>query len=131
MIKYTSKQEMTKILKQITNADCVVEIDFTNVDDLQMYFHQIYKTIPIPPEEKETILTVQYIDVMRDPCYLDGEKMFFILRNFDKFVQKNYGQAMRIIEIFNEYIIPFWTREIVKCMVNEKIRDYRVYYTKS
>lgn len=101
-----------------------VEIDGKNLPTLEEYFPIISKLcgFPIPARSWDG-----YNDWMTDFSWINEKDIVIVIYNFEHFLQKDPSAKVKVIEKFQNNILPWWEKDVLNHVVEGKTKKFVVY----
>ena len=127
-VTFIAKEQSEK-LKTETKDAFVVIIDGSKIDSWSEYWDCIATAFSFPelPEYMEPDYH-SYYDLMTDLSWIDNKSIVIIIENANEFLKNEYDLKNTIVKNFNEYLLPFWEKEVEITVVNGQKRNFCVYF---
>ena len=58
---------------------------------------------------------------------LPDDKYIFVIKNYDDFLANNIEEKAEIEDYYENYLLPFWDKEIERVVVEGKRKDFDIY----
>ncbi|SEO94389.1 Barstar (barnase inhibitor) [Amphibacillus marinus] len=68
-----------------------------------------------------------FIDWMTDLSWIDRRCFCIVINDYENFLKEDNESKEIIIEIFEEDILPFWEKDVMKTVVNGEPRTFKLY----
>ena len=69
-----------------------------------------------------------YYDLMTDLSWIKSKSIVLIVKNSNKFLDEDLKLRNIIIKDFNDNLLPFWEKEVLKTVVGGETRSFCVYF---
>ena len=127
-VTFIAKEQSEK-LKTETKDAFVVIIDGAKINSWSEYWDCIATAFSFPelPEYMEPDYH-SYYDLMTDLSWIDNKSIVIIIENANEFLKNEYDLKNTIVNNFNEYLLPFWEKEVEITVVNGQTRNFCVYF---
>lgn len=125
-VMYVKKEDLEKIKSYISSNDNIfgVEIDGKSCMYLADYLTNISTKFKFPIIAKGLD---GYNDWMTDLTWIDSNDIVIIINDYEEFLCLDLLSKRKVIENFEQSILPWWESEVCDCMVEGKIRKFTVY----
>lgn len=126
-VNFISKAQAEKLLQE-TNGAFIATIDGKNINSWTEYWNTISTVFSFPdlPEYMKPDYH-SYYDLMTDLSWIENRNIMLIIDNANDFFKNNLSLKNDIIKDFNEYLLPFWEKEIEYTQVNGQTKIFNVY----
>ncbi|WP_082348579.1 barstar family protein [Enterococcus sp. RIT-PI-f] len=101
----------------------IVNIQGNNIQTKKEFLELMKKKFELPDSSGWD----SYTDWMTDLSWIDNQCFCIVIEDYANFL-KNDAEAKKIvIEIFEEDILPYWQKDVMKTVVDGKPRLFNVY----
>ncbi len=125
-IIHMNQADFVEVNRQIyRNGDVFcVEINGTECKHLSEYLSDISGKLQFPTEAKSFDV---YDDWMTDLSWLDKDNIIIIVYHYADFLRQDLLAKRKIIENFEQSILPWWEVEVCNCVIDGKTKSFLVY----
>lgn len=125
-IIYVKKENLKKLKSYVYSNDNIfcVEINGKNCMCLSDYLTDISTKFKFPIIAKGLD---GYNDWMTDLTWIDLNDIVIIINDYEKFLCLDLLAKRKVIENFEQSILPWWELEVCNCVVDGRIRKFTVY----
>lgn len=127
-VNFIAKEQLEKLLTE-TNDAFMVTIDGAKIYSWSEYWNSVATAFSFP--DLPTYMKPDYhsyYDLMTDLSWIDNKSIVMIIENADEFLKNESSLKSAIIKDFNEYLLPFWEKEVSHTVVNGQTKDFCVYF---
>lgn len=126
-VNFISKAQAEKLLQE-KNGAFIATIDGKNINSWSEYWNSVATAFSFPdlPEYMQPDYH-SYYDLMTDLSWIENRRIMLIIDNANDFFKNNSSLKNDIIKDFNEYLLPFWKKEIEYTQVNGQTKIFNVY----
>lgn len=119
--------EKKKILYKFNDVKYIV-MDGKGIETYEQYFDKLWDVFnfsEIPDGWEKDYHTED--DFMTEMDELPDDKYIFIIKNYDDFLANNIEEKAEIEDYYENYLLPFWDKEIERVVVEGKRKDFDIY----
>lgn len=119
--------EKRKILYKYNDVKYIV-MDGKGIETYEQYFDKLWDVFnfsEIPDGWEKDYHTED--DFMTEMDELPDDKYIFIIKNYDDFLANNIEEKAEIEDYYENYLLPFWDKEIERVVVEGKRKDFDIY----
>lgn len=119
--------EKRKILYKYNDVKYIV-MDGKGIETYEQYFDKLWEVFnfsEIPDGWEKDYHTED--DFMTEMDELPDDKYIFIIKNYDDFLANNIEEKAEIEDYYENYLLPFWDKEIERVVVEGKRKDFDIY----
>lgn len=119
--------EKKKILYKFNDVKYIV-MDGKGIETYEQYFDKLWDVFnfsEIPDGWKKDYHTED--DFLTEMDELPDDKYIFVIKNYDDFLANNIEEKTEIEDYYENYLLPFWDKEIERVVVEGKRKDFDVY----
>lgn len=125
-IIHITSNEFKLVQKILARNDQVflAEIEGKGIATLSEYFLAISDLchFPIPARSWDG-----YEDWMTDLTWIDKKNIVIVIKNFQNFMHSETSSKNKVIKNFQNSIIPWWERDVMKYVVHGEFKTFKVY----
>lgn len=123
---YVNQKEVWKMKRKIyANDDTFcVEIDGRKCSHLADYFIEISNKFQFPTIAKGFDV---YDDWITDLTWINQDKIVVIINNYTDFLRCDLLSKKKVLELFEQSILPWWDTEVCNCVVGGIPKSFTVY----
>lgn len=122
-----SNKEFDEIKKTSQNQNTFIcEIDGSKLTDMDSYLLEFWRELRFP--NTGFVNHDAYLDWMRDLEWLDSEKYVLFILKHDLVA---YSIKNRLLQDFENIILPWWGKEVALCVVGGETKPFHVYLVNS
>ena len=123
---YTSSNDFNIIKEDLTRNNKIfwVEIDGRNISNLSEYFFSISNLciFPIPARS-----WAGYNDWKTDFTWIREDAIVIVINNFGCFLRSDLSSKVKVVEKFQNSILPWWEEDVMDHVVDGKTKKFTVY----
>lgn len=119
--------EKKKILYKFNDVKYIV-MDGKGIEIYEQYFDKLWDVFnfsEIPDGWEKDYHTED--DFLTEMDELPDDKYIFIIKNYDDFLANNIEEKAEIEDYYENYLLPFWDKEIERVVVEGKRKDFDIY----
>lgn len=119
--------EKKKILYKYNDVKYIV-MDGKGIGTYEQYFDKLWKVFnfsEIPDGWEKDYHTED--DFLTEMDELPDDKYIFVIKNYDDFLANNIEEKAEIEDYYENYLLPFWDKEIERVVVEGKRKDFDIY----
>ncbi len=119
--------EKKKILYKYNDVKYIV-MDGKGIGTYEQYFDKLWKVFnfsEIPDGWEKDYHTED--DFLTEMDELPDDKYIFVIKNYDEFLANNIEEKAEIEDYYENYLLPFWDKEIERVVVEGKRKDFDIY----
>lgn len=119
--------EKKKILYKYNDVKYIV-MDGKGIGTYEQYFDELWKVFnfsEIPDGWEKDYHTED--DFLTEMDELPDDKYIFVIKNYDDFLANNIEEKAEIEDYYENYLLPFWDKEIERVVVEGKRKDFDIY----
>ena len=119
--------EKSKILYKYNDVKYIV-MDGKGIETYEQYFDKLWEVFnfsEIPDGWEKDYHTED--DFLTEMDELPDDKYIFIIKNYDDFLANNIEEKAEIEDYYENYLLPFWDKEIERVVVEGKRKDFDIY----
>ena len=119
--------EKRKILYKYNDVKYIV-MDGKGIETYEQYFDKLWEVFnfsEIPDGWGKDYHTED--DFLTEMDELPDDKYIFIIKNYDDFLANNIEEKAEIEDYYENYLLPFWDKEIERVVVEGKRKDFDIY----
>lgn len=119
--------EKRKILYKYNDVKYIV-MDGKGIETYEQYFDKLWEVFnfsEIPDGWEKDYHTED--DFLTEMDELPDDKYIFIIKNYDDFLANNIEEKAEIEDYYENYLLPFWDKEIERVVVEGKRKDFDIY----
>lgn len=119
--------EKKKILYKFNDVKYIV-MDGKGIETYEQYFDKLWDVFnfsEIPDGWEKDYHTED--DFLTEMDELPDDKYIFVIKNYDDFLANNIEEKTEIEDYYENYLLPFWDKEIERVVVEGKRKDFDVY----
>lgn len=119
--------EKKKILYKFNDVKYIV-MDGKGIETYEQYFDKLWDVFnfsEIPDGWEKDYHTED--DFLTEMDELPDDKYIFIIKNYDDFLANNIEEKAEIEDYYENYLLPFWDKEIERVVVEGKRKDFDIY----
>lgn len=119
--------EKRKILYKYNDVKYIV-MDGKGIETYEQYFDKLWDVFnfsEIPDGWEKDYHTED--DFLTEMDELPDDKYIFIIKNYDDFLANNIEEKAEIEDYYENYLLPFWDKEIERVVVEGKRKDFDIY----
>ena len=119
--------EKEKILYKYNDVKYIV-MDGKGIGTYEQYFDKLWKVFnfsEIPDGWEKDYHTED--DFLTEMDELPDDKYIFVIKNYDDFLANNIEEKAEIEDYYENYLLPFWDKEIERVVVEGKRKDFDIY----
>ncbi len=124
ILKLSDKQ-LLELKEKVPVSNCFfVEIDGEQVNSKEMFFEIMSDKFKLPSAGSGWD---SFIDWMNDLSWISEECICLVINKYSEFLKDDLVTKVIFEEVFQEDILPFWDKEVLKTVVDGKIRPFNLY----
>lgn len=119
--------EKKKILYKYNDVKYIV-MDGKGIGTYEQYFDKLWDVFnfsEIPDGWEKDYHTED--DFLTEMDELPDDKYIFVIKNYDDFLANNIEEKTEIEDYYENYLLPFWDKEIERVVVEGKRKDFDIY----
>lgn len=119
--------EKKKILYKFNDVKYIV-MDGKGIETYEQYFDKLWDVFnfsEIPDGWEKDYHTED--DFLTEMDELPDDKYIYIIKNYDDFLANNIEEKAEIEDYYENYLLPFWDKEIERVVVEGKRKDFDIY----
>ena len=119
--------EKKKILYKFNDVKYIV-MDGKGIETYEQYFDKLWDVFnfsEIPEGWEKDYHTED--DFLTEMDELPDDKYIFVIKNYDDFLANNIEEKAEIEDYYENYLLPFWDKEIERVVVEGKRKDFDIY----
>lgn len=119
--------EKKKILYKFNDVKYIV-MDGKGIETYEQYFDKLWDVFnfsEIPDGWEKDYHTED--DFLTEMDELPDDKYIFVIKNYDDFLANNIEEKTEIEDYYENYLLPFWDKEIERVVVEGKRKDFDIY----
>ena len=119
--------ENKRILYKFNDVKYIV-MDGAGIKTYEQYFDKLWEVFAfseIPEGWKKDFHTED--DFMTEMDELPNDKYVFVIKNYDMFLSNDIAEKKEIEDYYENYLLPFWDKEVEKVVVEGKRKDFNIY----
>jgi len=119
--------EKRKILYKYNDVKYIV-MDGKGIETYEQYFDKLWDVFnfsEIPDGWEKDYHTED--DFLTEMDELPDDKYIFVIKNYDDFLANNIEEKAEIEDYYENYLLPFWDKEIERVVVEGKRKDFDIY----
>lgn len=119
--------EKRKILYKYNDVKYIV-MDGKGIETYEQYFDKLWEVFnfsEIPDGWEKDYHTED--DFLTEMDELPDDKYIFVIKNYDEFLANNIEEKAEIEDYYENYLLPFWDKEIERVVVEGKRKDFDIY----
>lgn len=119
--------EKKKILYKFNDVKYIV-MDGKGIETYEQYFDKLWEVFnfsEIPDGWEKDYHTED--DFLTEMDELPDDKYIFVIKNYDEFLANNIEEKAEIEDYYENYLLPFWDKEIERVVVEGKRKDFDIY----
>lgn len=119
--------EKKKILYKFNDVKYIV-MDGKGIETYEQYFDKLWDVFnfsEIPDGWEKDYHTED--DFLTEMDELPDDKYIFVIKNYDDFLANNIEEKAEIEDYYENYLLPFWDKEIERVVVEGKRKDFDIY----
>lgn len=119
--------EKKKILYKYNDVKYIV-MDGKGIGTYEQYFDKLWKVFnfsEIPDGWEKDYHTED--DFLTEMDELPDDKYIFVIKSYDDFLANNIEEKAEIEDYYENYLLPFWDKEIERVVVEGKRKDFDIY----
>lgn len=119
--------EKRKILYKYNDVKYIV-MDGKGIETYEQYFDKLWEVFnfsEIPDGWEKDYHTED--DFLTEMDELPDDKYIFVIKNYDDFLANNIEEKTEIEDYYENYLLPFWDKEIERVVVEGKRKDFDIY----
>jgi hypothetical protein len=124
-----SKEEFEKqrILYKFDDVKYVV-MDGAGITTYEEYFDKLWEAFGFSdiPEGWKKDYHTEY-DFLTEMDELPNDKYVFVIKNYDDFLKNNDWEKNNLEDTYENYLLPFWDKEVESVVVEGKRKDFNIY----
>lgn len=127
-VNFISKEQLAKLKTEAKDA-FVATIDGAKIYSWSEYWNSVATAFSFPdlPAYMKPDYH-SYYDLMTDLSWIDNKSIVMIIENANEFLKNESSLKSTVIKNFNEYLLPFWEKEVSHTVVNGHTKDFCVYF---
>jgi len=132
-ISLVNSQEIDSLRDQLyTHPNTwVAQIDGSRVTTWPEYTFAIQESFRFPASITDGLISHLspdgYLDWMRDLDWLDSSGYALIINHSEDFMSSDPHMRIKIMARFEDIILPYWQKDVERCMVGGKPKPFNVY----
>jgi hypothetical protein len=130
-IKNIEISDANNLIEKLKNENCyVVILNGKEIQTEKDYIDQMSKAFKFPEWDVENCYSNvnAYLDWMDDEYGFSGfQSVAVFIENYSSFLSKNQKYKEKIMDLFKNWILPFWESEVADVVVEGKPVPYNVY----
>lgn len=125
-IIYINQMEIKEIKRNVYSNDNIfcVEMDGRKCDNLSDYLTDISNKFQFPTVAKGFDV---YDDWITDLTSINKDNIVVIINNYTDFLRYDLQSKRKILNIFEQSVLPWWEAEVCNCVVGGKSKSFIVY----
>ena len=119
--------EKKKILYKFNDVKYIV-MDGKGIETYEQYFDKLWDVFnfsEIPEGWEKDYHTED--DFLTEMDELPDDKYIFVIKNYDEFLANNIEEKAEIEDYYENYLLPFWDKEVERVVVEGKRKDFDIY----
>lgn len=119
--------EKRKILYKYNDVKYIV-MDGKGIETYEQYFDKLWEVFnfsEIPDGWEKDYHTED--DFLTEMDELPDDKYIFVIKNYDDFLANNIEEKAEIEDYYENYLLPFWDKEVERVVVEGKRKDFDIY----
>lgn len=123
-----STEEEKNLKIKLSKESLITEIDGAEINSWADYWSAVSKAFSFPklPDYMKPDYH-SYYDLMTDLSWLEADNIALFIKNYNCFLKNNNALKDDIIRDFNDYLLPFWDKEVEITVVNGKRKSFCVF----
>lgn len=128
-ISYISKKEAAALKESISGDDDIffVEADGAEIQSEEDYVREMEIRLRVPYGLPPKLVLDWYVDDITRCTWIKENKIVVLIHHFDSMLVNDPKIKQRILDDFNEIILPWWEGEIVGHLVGGEPKAFLVY----
>lgn len=122
-IKFITEKELEGLTKEMNKKRHLAVIDGKEIPNWDSYIKIIEKIYMFPMKNDNYD---GYNDWMRDLSWFDEEEFILCIVNYKSFLSNDEKSKKIVMELFRDYILPWWDGEVEKYCVGGEKRSFQV-----
>ena len=125
---YTVKNEKANEIlleKRKEENICIVVLDGNEIEEIYQFVELLSSKLKFPSGSPYNI--DGFLDWIRDLSWIAAAEYIVIINNYNHSFKGDEIKKQYVLELFKEYILPWWEDEVEQCVVGGRATPFNVY----